>query len=110
MLHSAHIHPHIAIHWSIQQAGELLFKGTHAAKCIEGIGFNYAEFGRFHEGVARYLGELGDTVFELHREHHIGVFAHLVCSNHKNAPVAAPEWVDQAAELAGSVQHGCPNP
>ena len=106
VLHRPQVHPHIAIYRRVQQAGDFLLKSIHAAEGVEGIGLDDAEFARLHEGVPGHLGELGGAVLELHREHHIGVFADLVGADHQDATVGEGEGVDQPAELLGPMQQG----
>ncbi len=73
----------------------LPLRGVDAASYVEGVGFHYPKLFRLNKGVPWHLHHLGDAIFHLYREHHIGVVSHLVGAQHQQASLADQQRVYQ---------------
>jgi len=93
--HSLQIQAQIAVYRCLEQLANLPLGGVHTASYVEGVGFDHPKLLRLNKGVPGYLHHLGDAIFHLYREHHIGVVSHLVGAQHQQAPLADQQRVDQ---------------
>ena len=104
--HRLQIQAQIAVHRCLEQLANLPFRGVDTASYVEGICFYYPKFLRLNKGVPGHLHHLGNAIFHLYREHHIGVVSHIVGAQHQQAPLADQQRVDQRRQGVWTMEQG----
>lgn len=84
----------------------LPLSGVDTASYVEGVCFYYPKLLRLNKGVPGHLHHLGDAIFHLYREHHIGVVSHLVGAQHQQASLADQQRVDECHQGVLTLEQG----
>ena len=87
--HQGQVHEDVVADRAAQVAGQFRLHGLRTAQAVEGIDLQGPVAGRVDIGVPWHLGDLGDSVLDAHRGHHIGIRAH-VGAHHQQVLVARP--------------------
>ncbi len=82
------IQAQIAVYRCLEQLANLPLCGVDTTSYVEGVGLHHPKLLGLNKGVSGHLHHLGDAIFHLYREHHIGVVSHLVGAQHQQASLA----------------------
>ena len=104
--HRLQIQAQITVYRCLEQLANLPFRGVDTTSYVEGVGFDHPKLLRLNKGISGHLHHLGDAIFHLYREHHIGVVSHLVGAQHQQAPLADQQRVDQRRQGVLTLEQG----